>query len=403
MSVAVYIAAPEVTGSRYSLLGAFACELAGAFTRAGADVNPMTARGRRAMFIIFDTPGDVGQMRTWIESAVGRLEHAAVLHLHVDHPLALPVSGVEEMSKWPGYRLLLACRDDAHILRLRWPLLKHMTCEHGVGQGALCDEGKLEAAHLGEGDEGGGDGESERPDTVVAMGTIHSQGELGAMLEMLPAALRGVAQAAGEVLTSHPSLSCLQAFDCVLPSGMLSADHWQLMAAVQRYATAHANRARRVAMIGAMQGIPTVVYGSAAWVEHCTGTIEYRGAIEYDNISNYLKRGRVCIAWGPAQFAQSFSERLLLALAAGCATVTDDRLMTRVAFGQEGAPACLIEDFSRPLAVREAVEACLEEPRLAFEIARRGVAAVAKGHLWDHRLERMFSAAVDCFEEGGGG
>jgi len=391
MSVPVYIPTADQFVSRYSLLGAFADELAAAFARAGANVNPAVYPGTpRAVFIIFNTPTDLNQTRAWIESKVGDISNAALLHYHVDHPLTLPAPLLDQLVHWPGHRLLLPCRDDTHILRFRWPTLKHITCEHGVAPSAFCNLSTLQSEHLAEHTTGA------RPHPVVAIGSIFSEQELSNLFEYLPPSLRPVAEAAAAVLASHPGMTFTQAFDYVLPAGMLSPDHWKLLATVQQFAVASANRTRRTRILEAMQGLYTVVYGSPAWEPFCVGSIRYGGEVNYTDIPHRLHQARVCLAWGPSQFAHTFSERLLLSMAAGCATVTDDRLLTRVAFGQ--AQTCLIEDFSDPPAVRDAVQSLLDEPQVASDLARQGRDTVAAAHLWDHRLSIFFAAAVDCFE-----
>lgn len=385
--MAVHVHIPTQFVSRYSLLGRFAAELAEAFTLAGAVVNPPShPPDERGLFILFNTPEKVEQVRAWIESNVGDLRHAAVLHYHVDHPFALHAPHVDRFAEWPTYRLLLPCRDDLHLLRLRWPSLKHLTCAHGIAPVALCPDATLRDEHLAR--------SSARDLPLVLAGSIHSPEELTSMLEALPASLRDAADAAAHLIADHPSMPFTQAFDLTLPSGLHAPDHWRLMEAVWRCATAKANTLRRTRIASAMQGVPTLIAGPKAWEPLCTGTLRYAGEVAYEALPSLLRRARVCAAWGPTQFAHTFSERLLLSMAAGCATVTDDRLSTRQAFG-EGA--CLHTDFSKAVDVRAQVDRLLAEPDAAATIAERGRVAVEKAHLWSHRLNLFAAAAADCW------
>jgi hypothetical protein len=392
MALHVYI--PTQFVSRYSLLGVFARELAEAFASAGAVVNAAVhPADQRGVFVLFNTPERTENIKAWVQSTVGDLRDAAVLHYHVDHPLALHAPHMDEFVTWPTYRLLMPCRDDGHLLRLRWPTLKHLNCGHGIAPASLCSDASLEEEHAQE------QGEGPRRIPLVLAGTIHGRAELAQMRGALPEGLREIADAAAGLMAVSPQMPFSQAFDLSLPGGVFANDHWKLMEAVWRYATAHANATRRVMMARAMQGVPALVVGPAAWEEHCVGTLRYGGELPYENLPALLRQARVTLAWGPTQFAHTYSERLLLSMGAGCATVTDDRLTTRVQFVQdERQPACLIADVSEPERVREAVDALLESPDLAAAVACRGRAVVEAGHLWGHRLNAFAAAATDCWK-----
>ncbi|MEI7658119.1 MAG: glycosyltransferase [Phycisphaerae bacterium] len=391
MSVHVHI--PTQFVSRYSLLGAFAEELARAFVAAGAVVN--AARhppGQRGLFILLNTPERTENIRSWIASTVGDTLNAAILHLHVDHPLALHAPHIDEFVRWPTYRLLMPCRDDAHLLGLRWPRLRHLHCMHGVALDALCPLEPLEAEHRSPA------GEGARPVAVALAGSIHSPAELDEMRSRLPEPVREGADHVADLLASSPSMSFTQAFDLGMPSNLQSSDHWRLMESVWKYATAKANTRRRTAIVTAMQGLPALVAGPAAWEPHCTGTIRYAGEIAYAKMAAWLRAARVCVAWGPTQFAHTFSERLLLGMAAGCACVSDDRLLARREFDAPGGkPACLFADASRPDTIRAAVERLLASPDEAVTLARRGRKRVEASHLWLHRIDTFAAAASDAW------
>jgi spore maturation protein CgeB len=193
-------------------------------------------------------------------------------------------------------------------------------------------------------------------------------------------------------------MSFTQAFDLGLPANLHATNFWGLMEAVWKYATAKANTLRRVAIVKAMQGLPALVAGPAAWEPHCTGSIRYAGEIPYANVAGWLRQARVCVAWGPTQFAHTFSERLLVAMAAGCAAVTDDRLLARREFDPAGGkPMCLFADAANPDAVRAAVERLLASPDEAATLARRGRKRVEAAHLWFHRIDTFAAAASDAW------
>jgi len=394
----VYIPTASQYISRYSLLGTFAHELMEAFAAVGCIVNaPQHPRDQRGIFIFFNTPTHVEKLLAWVESTVGSLTNAALLHFFVDHPLALPSAQLDVLSKVPTYRLLLPCRDDAHLIRFRWPMLKHMTCPHGVPAAALCPTEPMAQDFLAPHTRG------DRPIPLIIAGSIHTPEELAALRGAVPRELHSMCDAVIAMQVMHPSMPLTQAFDLTLPAGVVSADHWRLLTVVQQYTTAAVNRERRIALVQAMQGIPTMVLGPAAWEPFATGTIQYGAETAYADIPANLARARVCLAWGPTQFAHTFSERLLLAFASGCATVADDRLLTRMHFAESPeTAACSIADFSNPPAAREAVEVLLDQPEVALEIAGRGRAAVEAGHLWSHRLDTFAAAATDCWRNSEG-
>lgn len=382
MSLAVFI--PTEHSSRYSLLGTFARELADAFARTGCHVNPtgpVMAQG--AVHLFLNTPERLESLRAW--AGVGddgqvRARTAAVQYF-VDHPLALDAAQLDEMSAWPHFRLLMPCLDDTHLLRLRFPKLRHVRCAHGVPEWSLCDEATLEEGHA-----------TGRELGVLATGTIHTRAELVKLREALPAALREAADEVVRFQAEHPLASFGQACELCLPTGVFASDHWRLLQMIWRYTTATLNRTRRLAMVRAMQGVTTAVIGPEAWREVCTGTIEYHGPAAYAELPTWFARARVCLAWGPTQFVHSYSERVLLAMAGGCACVADDRVMARRELGD----ACAWFDGASPEAARAEVDRLMGDGAARLELAATGRLAVEKGHLWRHRIETIVAVAVDA-------
>lgn len=153
------------------------------------------------------------------------------------------------------------------------------------------------------------------------------------------------------------------------------------------------NRRRRIALVKAMQGISTAVFGGEAWREVCTGTIRYAGQVPYADVAERLTTARVCLAWGPTQFTHSFSERVLLSMAAGCATVADDRLFLRRHFvDRRSDGACLrLFDAAAPASARAAVEQVLNDREASLAMAVRGRRAIKAAHLWRHRVDTLLA------------
>jgi hypothetical protein len=97
----------------------------------------------------------------------------------------------------------------------------------------------------------------------------------------------------------------------------------------------------------------------------------------------------VGLAWGPTQFVHSYSERIMLAMAAGCAAVSDDRLLVRRDF----PGLCGLYDAGRPESAREACERLLADPAGSIAMAARGRAWVGERCLWRHRAGVLLEEA----------
>ena len=132
------------------------------------------------------------------------------------------------------------------------------------------------------------------------------------------------------------------------------------------------------------------MFGPEVWREFCTGTIEYRGEVGYGGVAGAIACGRVCLAWNPTQFVHSWSERVLLAMAAGCAAVTDDRVLVRRELGD----AVEVFDAGAPGTARAAVDALLKDGDARTALALRGRRAVEAGHLWKHRVPGLIAVAA---------
>ncbi|MDX2116800.1 MAG: glycosyltransferase [Planctomycetota bacterium] len=391
MSFPVFIA--QNYQSQYSLLGAMATQLAEAFTRAGCPVRPIEeVRSGQGIAMFLNFPSDVGALGPAADPKSG----LALVQLLVDHPLAIQTASMDALARLPHYRLVLPCVDSLHLLRLRWPGLRHAHLLHAVPPQALADPQRIESSHVMTAEHGG------RDIDVCVAGTIHASAELDALWRGLPNNLRPGLQDMVDLLLASPHTTFEQAADVVMgPRGMFTGD-WPLLSTLWRIVTMTVNTRRRVAIAKSLQGLRVSVFGPPAWREVCTGTIQYAGDVEYARVSEPLCRSRVSIAWGPTQFAHSFSERVLLSLAAGCATVADDRLLQRTHFrvaqpgGATDGAQVAVFPAQDPSQCRAWVDHLLTRRELCGRWGAAGRELIASRHLWDHRLQGLASVAADA-------
>lgn len=360
---------PTKYESRYGLLKAFADQFCAAWGAAGGEVNPPLREGASSVFLFFNNPSSPQALHQWMGPVLGP---RAVVQWCVDHPLTLPAAHVDRYAAIPGYRLVMVGEDDLHLLPLRWPSIRTARVRHGVDASALCEEGAITGG---------------REFDLVIAGSIASESVIDEMRGVIPGALRAGAEEIIALRTRHPQLSFGQAWDAAMPRLDHPGDHWNQMSAVFQYTTAVVNRARRTALVRAMQGVRTRLLGTQTLRALCGGTVEYGGECAYADVPRELARAKVCLALGPTQFVQSFSERLLLSLAAGCATVADARVSVEQEFGMAGCVETF--DVANPDAARAAVEKLLKDDSKRVEMGRCGRRAVAQGHLWTHRVRAI--------------
>lgn len=359
--------------SRYGLLGAMAEELAAAFAARGCPVDPDEPVGARpGLMVWFNTPPSMDAIPLAARSPGSRV---ALVQFFVDHPLALNEAMMDGLAGLPNYRLLLPSVDGLHLLRLRWPGLRHGHALHAVPRAALCERV-----------------DGERPTDVVAMGSAHTEEELESMRASLPEPLRRPADEMVAMLVREPRMAFEQALDVSLGSRGVVTGQWSLAAAVWRYVVAAANRRRRLAMLSALRGLNVDVWGTPGLADGCSGSVRYRGEFAYSDSAAIMRGAKVCLAWGPTQFAHSFSERVLLAMAAGCAAVADDRLLLRARLGE----AVELFDGADPASGRAAIESLLADEGRRLSLATRGRALVEAGHLWEHRLQTLGAAGAEA-------
>jgi hypothetical protein len=109
--------------------------------------------------------------------------------------------------------------------------------------------------------------------------------------------------------------------------------------------------------------------------------------VGYADIPAAFARGRVALAWGPTQFVHSYSERIMLAMAAGSAAVSDDRLLVRRDF----PGLCALYHAGEPATARAACEGLLADPEAAIERAMRARKWVEDRCLWSARVGQILA------------
>lgn len=373
MALVVFI--PDRYESRYSLLDAMAAEVATAFSTAGAEVNPTrpVRHGEPTLHLFFNLPQSLDQFLKW---ARPERPNSALVQFFVDHPLGLTVEFMDKVTTLPNYRLAMPCTDDRTLLATRWPTLRTMICGHGIPRAALCDPATIDAP---------------RRDELLLSGTISTEDEVRALRDRVPEVLRSACDRAATMLADNPSLSLVQSLDLTLPPTLFAGDYWRLIQVCSRHVVAAANRQRRLAMLRALQGLPVAVFGPPAWTEHCTGSIQYRGEVEYGTLAAEMARSRAVLAWNPTQFTLGHSERVLLSMAAGAATLTDDRPSVRTQLGTSVAT-----HRSGDLTdLRAQAERLLGDPAHAAQLAHAGRREAERAHLWEHRLQMIGSVVAE--------
>lgn len=378
------------SSSAYGVLGAMAAQLADAFGRLGVEVRPATTDlGPRGLCLFFNHFASIEGLP---EAVVGGSGGVATIQLMVDHPLTMhapPIDAWSRRSDLARFYSAFTSVDDAHLLRMRWPALRHGYLLHGVDPGALAREEDLTPEAW-----------AARPYDVIAAGSIETEEAVRQRMDTLPPRLRVAAERIAAMMTMRPTLGFLRAADLELStlSAMVHTDPWDTLAALFGPVMAAVNRARRLAWIGALSGLRVGLIGDrAGWA--AAGPVpgvELLGRCGYAEIPGLMRRGRVGLAWGPTQFVESVSERILLTMAAGCATVADDRTLARPI--ADGGRCAQLFDGSDPRSLRAAVDRLLARPDRSRAMAAEGAREIARAHLWDHRAARLLEIAADRLE-----
>lgn len=370
MSFSLHI--PGSVTSRYSLLNAMIEELAAAFVQEGYPINPETP-AQQALHLFFNFAHEPRKFLAWAQpSKPGR----SLIQFFVDHPFVLDERLMDEFVRVPSFRLVMPCADETCLLPLRFPSLKTIRVAHGIPRSALCDAASLEASH------------ATRDIGVFVAGSIQTDEELAERSSGVPAPLRSAVDDMVALMLEHPWMSFIQACDITAP-GVATADQWRLIRILWRATVDRVNTKRRIRTVEALQGLDTTVYGPSIWTKHCTGTIKYAGELAYADVPHAMAKAKVCIAWGPTQFTHSYSERQLLSMAAGCATLSDDRLLAR----QELGDACAFYNPANPSSLRALAERYLSDTAARVSLATIGRNQAEAKHLWNHRVPALIEIA----------
>ncbi|MFI4893104.1 MAG: glycosyltransferase [Phycisphaerales bacterium JB058] len=380
MSTPVWI--PLRYESRYSLLGAMAQELADAFEAMGYDARADMPDGTvPGIYIFFNMPPSIEAIPPAARRPGSRI---ALIQILVDHPLALDAGIMDQTSAFPNFRLALPSIDGLHLLRLRWPLLRHAHMPHGISRASLIAPELCTPDAL-----------SQRPHDVVVAGSVHSEQGVRELKWSLPSQAHPWIDEIVQLMLEYPAMPYEQALDCVCGSRSVITGNWPMAAGMWRAVAADFNRQRRVQLVQSLQGLDVAVFGSDAWEEFCTGTIKYAGNVAYAEVPGALATGRVCLAWGPTQFPHTFSERLLLSMASGCASVCEDRYLVRQHFGQEH---CASFDPKHPTSARDEIESLLSSPDTLCALSAAGRTIVESHHLWECRVEKLAALASEAID-----
>jgi hypothetical protein len=146
-------------------------------------------------------------------------------------------------------------------------------------------------------------------------------------------------------------------------------------------------------LLHALAGLRVTVAGSDAWRDLLPQGANFVGQVDYHQISAWTQRSKVCVALNPTQFVHGFSERLLLSLAGGAATITDDRLWVRECFTSRSIAAAVGFSANAPQQLRANIEQLLADNETRRAYAVRGRALVEAQHLWVHRLPVLLKMA----------
>lgn len=397
--IALYV--PDDAKSRYALIGEFYRQIGTSAVDAGMEWNPAPVGGLRAVrpsiFLFINAARDPQVISEWIGSTAHM--HAtpiALVQWLIDHPFNLDRRLVDAFCTNSRYCLVTVADDDAMLLRMRWPTLQHFRVSQGVPRDMLVDPARIEPSHMSA---------DSRDIDVLLTGTIASDAEIEQLRSILPASVV-LEKACDEIVqlrVKHPSLGFLHAVETCVPSPFICPDHWGLLAAMFRLTTALANRERRIAMLRSLArtGLSVTVLGTASWRgvvedlrrESPKARIRLVQDVDYAHLPPWIARAKVYIGVNPTQFVHAYSERLLLGLASGAATVTDDRIGVRREFQNEyrsretdGKPCLVTFDPARPDDLASRVVDLLANPSQRVELALNGRTLVEKRHLWSHRL-----------------
>lgn len=376
---------PKSYQSQFNLLGAMAHELCDALQSLGHDArlydilnDPQPQAGT---LIFFNTPASLGQLPPALFQSHPNLR---AIQIHVDHPFALPAELLDQWiatSTLNNYRLLLPCLDDTHLLRPRFDNIVHAWLPHAIPPSALCPLENLTESHY-----------KDRPFDVVVTGSVWSQQAINDRLDTYDHLSKQLIAGIAKLMVQHPTMGFVAAADLVLGSTDIVTGNWNTQRHLWPMVIAIVNHHRRTKTVESLQGLRVGVFGSDAWLPHCTGTITYAGQVEYAHCASAFANARIALAWGPTQFVHSYSERIMQAMAAGCAVVADDRLLVRRDFNPNPqSPTTKIFDWTSPANARPVIDTLLTNPTESLALAKRARTHAESHCLWTNRANTIIN------------
>ncbi len=385
--------------SRYGLLAQFSLELADCAMALGLTVNQGPVEpAHDALALIFNVLEHrvVDALRADIQRRAHGGRTVPLVHWLVDHPLSYDSRTWGSFVPIEHYTLATVCDDDQQLLAMRWPGARVLRLPHALHPSAVMPEAKV------------GPSQASRDIDVLLAGSIASEAEIAEDLRHVPATVRRHLADMVELRCAQPHLSFPQVAEVCLPSQQGLWGEWDILATCHRYVTSAVNRRRRLAIAGelARRGVRATVLGNDQWAPHCTGSVRYGGQIAYGQMCAWHMRAKVNLALNPTQFVLGWSERLLLGLGAGSATVTDDRPAVRRDFGGSALVASFEAlrtfDIRSPQQAADQCEQLLADEPARVHMGRAGAREVWAKHLWVHRLGVLVNYAQAYIDRGAG-
>lgn len=357
---------PSGFKSRYGLLGTFVDEIARAAQRHGWTINPLDVEDsdHRTVLVTNNVPD--------LNDLLAKVGNARIVNLFVDHPLTARFDHLKILQGQEHYHLITVTPDDLHMLNLRFPALQCRTVMHGVDRDIVMSAEDVADSYTN----------GQRDIDVLYCGSIASEAELAKYREVVPAQIRPFLDDMVQMRLACPSMSLGQVWDACVPFVGRCSDYWSLMCLAFLYVNAAVGRETRLATVKALAGQHVTVVGTSEWEKHCTGTIKTAGEISYAGLHRVMRRAKVCLCNNPPQFVMGISERILMAMASGCAVVCDERLEIDRLFHDE------VVRFLDPKHAALVVER-LQHGGEAAAMGIAGAGVIAKGHTWDHRIPAL--------------
>lgn len=351
---------PLTFRSQYGLLGTFAEQIGRAAARCGWAVDePLLDDDSSTILLINNT--------TDLDSMLAKAGEARIVQLFVDHPLTMRFDHLKILQGRSHYEAVFVTPDDLHLANLRFPALTCRHVMHGVDRDLVMSADDIAASYTN----------GQRDIDVLYCGSIVSEEELEERRLAVPAPLHKYLDSMASMRLNCPEMSMGQVWDACVAPGRCS-DYWTLMCLAFMYVSAYVGRYTRLETVKSLQGHYTTVIGSAEWEKHCTGTVKYGGEIPYADLHKVMRRAKACVCDNPPQFVMGTSERVLLAMASGCAVVSDYRHELDQIVGLDAISMDGTVPIDRLLSGTEGMEMGM----LAAKI-------VAEEHTWDHRIPAL--------------